>query len=413
MPGFPTSLPSLGMWIVYLICVLLLPIFASATDCSAGLPVHTIFQYPKVGHWLGNLAIRDNGSILTTDLFSPFVFQFNPFTFIPSPEPIGPFPNATGLTGITETAPGTFEVVAGNFKNEKNQAQPGSLRLYRVSFVQTSSPTITLTGSLNDIPLLNGLVALTSNIVLGSDSASGAVWSIDVRSGKHNKVVQDPLMSPMQSSSPNSSQLGINGLKIRKDSNMTYLYFTNTAKGIIAKLEIDPTSGAPVTADTTADIVATDAGAAKGVGFDDFAFSPDDGDVLYACNSRGNSISKVQLGGNPEQTMVAGNLNSTLVAEPSAAQFGRTKADGDVLYVVTAGGAGGPINGTTRVGAQLLAIDTKGNLCNGTNSSSNGIGGTSQNQTSTTVAFTGSATYLNGPSLMSVLMAITAFMQYL
>lgn len=58
-----------------------------------------------------------------------------------------------------------------------------------------------------------------------------------------------------------------------------------------------------------------------------------------------------------KQTIVAGDLNSTEIAEPTAAAFGRTIFDLATLYVVTAGGLGAKINGNETVGAQVVAVD--------------------------------------------------------
>ena len=149
-----------------------------AASCTEQDAVRTVYQYPKPGHWLGNLAVRANGSILTTDLLSPQVFQFNPFDTNTQPETVGRFMNATGLTGITETSSDTFEVVSGHFTTNTTEAQPGTLRLYRLQLSSTSGPSVTLTADLSNIPLLNGLTTLSSTVVLGSDSVTGAVWSV-------------------------------------------------------------------------------------------------------------------------------------------------------------------------------------------------------------------------------------------
>ena len=81
------------------------------------------------------------------------------------------------------------------------------------------------------------------------------------------------------------------------------------------------------------------------------------------CNSRGNSVSYVDLTAKGNQTIIAGAntlaeiRNSTEIAEPSQAAFGRTEQDKNVLYVCTAGNLANPFNRVT-VGGQLLAIDT-------------------------------------------------------
>ena len=373
-----------------------------AAACAEQYPVRTVYQYPKPGHWLGNLAVRANGSILTTDLLSPQVFQSNPSDAHPQPETVGRFPNATGLTGITETSPDTFEVVSGHFTTNTTEAQPGTLRLYRLQLLPASTPVVSLTADLSEIPLLNGLTTLSSTVVLGSDSVTGAVWSIDTQTGAYKKVIQDPLMPPKPPSSPDSSKLGINGLHVQEENSTLYLYFSNTAQGILARIPINPDDGTPAPPTATATRIALNAAASKGVGWDDFALGPA-GDTAFACDSRGNSIAMVQLTGSPKQQLIAGNLNSSEVAEPSAVRFGRTAVDAHTLYVSTAGGAGGPINGTTRVGAQLLAIDTNAPLCSpsegtgnstappGASSSSSSSSSSPSPPPSSTVTFTGQA----------------------
>lgn len=58
--------------------------------------------------------------------------------------------------------------------------------------------------------------------------------------------------------------------------------------------------------------------------------------------------------------MVAGDVNSTMIAEPTPARFWITLSDRDMLYVTTAGGLQAPVNGDEIVGGQLVAVDTRG-----------------------------------------------------
>ena len=53
---------------------------------------------------------------------------------------------------------------------------------------------------------------------------------------------------------------------------------------------------------------------------------------------------------------MAGNINSTEIAEPTDTAFGRTPSDRNVLYVVTGGGLRTPVNGY-----QIVAILTQEN----------------------------------------------------
>ena len=52
---------------------------------------------------------------------------------------------------------------------------------------------------------------------------------------------------------------------------------------------------------------------------------------------------------------IAGDLNSTSIAQPTSAAFGRNGDEG-VLFVSTAGGLGIPVNGNEIVGGQIVAV---------------------------------------------------------
>ena len=61
---------------------------------------------------------------------------------------------------------------------------------------------------------------------------------------------------------------------------------------------------------------------------------------------------------NGSTRIVAGARGLTEIAEPTSAQFGRTPADRDVLYVTTAGGLAAPLAGGVVVGGQVVAVYT-------------------------------------------------------
>ena len=75
--------------------------------------------------------------------------------------------------------------------------------------------------------------------------------------------------------------------------------------------------------------------------------------------SAGNSLEVVGLGGEP-QVIVAGNLNSTELAEPTSAAFGRGEGERGVVYVTTGGGLHALVNGDEIIGPQLVAVDIRG-----------------------------------------------------
>ena len=345
-----------------------LSLLASAANVD---PVKTVFQFPPPSppparpSWLGNLAVRAEGSIIATSLFSPDLRLFDPSASQPSPQVITTFSNTNGTTGITETTPEVFEVVSGVF-DLNQQAAPGTLQLWRVDLTDNSHPNVSLTANMPNVTLINGLTTLNPTTVLGSDSIKGIVWSINTETGAYAPALTDPLFLP----GSNGSSLGINGVKVAHEGECTYLYFTNSAKAILGKVEINPVDGTSM--GQPASMIATAPFADQGGDYDDFTLKfSDDGCVegAYTANSRLNSISHINF--EPfNQTIIAGAamskawINSTEIAEPEAVAFGRMPTDKDVLYTVTTGNvANGKFVGSSprnKVGAQLLAIDTTG-----------------------------------------------------
>ena len=85
--------------------------------------------------------------------------------------------------------------------------------------------------------------------------------------------------------------------------------------------------------------------AAPSATYDDFAL--DGRGDTFLVTVQGNSIEEIKRDGEP-QVVIAGAVNSTEIAEPTAARFGRTLADREVLYVTNAERGGdrrGPIGG--------------------------------------------------------------------
>ncbi|KAL9058743.1 MAG: hypothetical protein Q9162_001611 [Coniocarpon cinnabarinum] len=332
------------------------------------LPLSTIYQFPQnlVGHsWLGNVATRPSGHLLITTIDSPDVYQLDPNAPEPTPQVVSRFPNANGTVCITETRPDSFAVITGDVGRTSQEFAPNSGGLWNLTFSgRDAAPSASFVASLSpEIRLINGVAALPSNptTVLGSDSFTGAIWALDTVSGNQVLVSSSESLSPSPPvNATDSSKLGVNGLKVVKVEGCTWLYFSNTAKGILARMEIEEMTGVPA---GKPEVLTRAPGAQLGVGFDDFALqTADDGTVLQAwlADSRGNSVSVWKAGhdGEPAQ-IVDGNAKTSEIAEPEAAAFGRTAKDKEVLYVVSTGGEGNRLAGE-RVGGQVLAIDTSG-----------------------------------------------------
>ena len=313
---------------------------ASSTAYTSS--IHNIYQYPNKGTWIENLAVRYNGQIIISRLDVPDLYQVNPFTPGQEPTFITTFPGFASALGITELAPDIFAVVAGNFSLTTFVITP-PFAIWKLDMRSFHGPGTAKIEKVTDIPeakLLNGATTLDAveGTVLVADSLLGAVFSVNIYTGAY-KIVQDD--ATMKGPATGRLPIGINGVRIR-DGN---LYFTNSGQNIFVKV--------PINADGTA------AGAYKiivenAVGqFDDFAL-----DIFldtFAVQGRGNTIAKITSQG--VETEVAGNLNSTAIAGPTSARFGRTPLDLAVLYMTTNGGLAGPVDGTIVVGGQVVAVN--------------------------------------------------------
>lgn len=208
----------------------------------------------------------------------------------------------------------------------------GSFSVWKLDLQSTPANST----KISDIPqgvLLNGATNLNNNgTILVADSGAGVVYRIDTNTGNYTVVIDDPTMK----FAPNATlQIGINGVHIRGN----YLYYTSSTQGLFARIPINPDG----TADGAAQIIARN-------GFeDDFIF--DRAGNAYVATNLQSTVQKITLAG--DVTVVAGNINSTLLAGSTATQFGRTAADSSVLYVTTDGeytnGAGETVVGTGRV----------------------------------------------------------------
>ena len=308
--------------------------------CVALLPTKLIYEYPN-GTWCENLAVRPAGSILITSLTAPDVWLIDPHVPAPESRLIHRFTDAWVTGGITETTPDTFYVAVANFSISNMAPAPsGSVRIFRISFPDPNSPfgaRVSLAATLWDALLVNGLTTFNTTHVLAADTLKGVVWAVNVLTGDSSVLISDPLMAHEEGPYP-----GLNGLKIFEDT----LYFTNSYQTIFGKVPMNPNGTAAGPGVIVAQAQKTD--------FDDFAFNSQG--EAFLVNGPTDTVSTVDSDGT--QTVIAGQAGSTDIGEPTAAQFGRTLLDNDVLYVTTAGGLGSPIGRNQIIGGQLVAVYT-------------------------------------------------------
>ena len=317
------------------------------TGQDAGeLPTRLVYQFLN-GSRAENIAVRSNGDLLITRVDVPEVYLINPTSSSPNATLIHRFNGKGSTSGIAETAPDTFAVIAGNSTFQSGVITPvaGSFSVYSISFASPDSITadVSKITDLTDIVFPNGMSQFSSSAVLVGDFSGGKVSRVDVETGTVTVVSTDPLLAGRQL--PVIGNAGVNGLHVFDN----HLYFTNTGQRLLARYPISLTDGTQLGNST---VLATPLNAT--LGFDDFAIASDG--TLYLATVGGNSIERLGNDGTGAK-IIAGSLNSTDIAQPTSAKFGRGASDKDVLYVTTAGGQSVPVNGHLTVGAQIVAVD--------------------------------------------------------
>ncbi|KAF7980947.1 hypothetical protein HWV62_36181 [Athelia sp. TMB] len=320
-----------AIWSLFLLpAVLAAPTHSPRTSVT----LETVGLFPNAT-WVENAAVRSNGQLLVTLLSTPAVYQVDPFHVQP-PKLIQTIPGVTGLLGIAEVEPDVFAVVAGNLSLATVVSTPGSYSIWKID-VRTSQPTAT---KITDIPtaqFLNGMAVLDANgTVLVADSGAGAVYRVNTNTGENQVVITDPLMQPAVDA---PFQLGINGIGIRGG----YLYFTSSTQGLFARIAIradgTPAAGAAAVVSRTGAV-------------DDFAFGRNG--AAYIATNLGNTLLEVTPAGNA--TVVAGDINSSVLAGATSARFGRTAADSSVLYVTIDGRFTNAAGNATFLPGKVLAV---------------------------------------------------------
>jgi hypothetical protein len=320
-------------------------LFATAA-LAKGLAVRQIHQFPQFS-FLENMAIRKNGSILTTRLDQPWLQEIDP-TSGQGPSSIYYFGDYMAVGGIVETVPDLFMMVAGNFSLMTLTSHPGTYSVFSIDYRpkgnSTKAPFAPLVTKLTDVPeagFLDGMTyAPNSKKLFIADAMDGVIYRMDPFTGFYTIAVNSTLTRKCHKTDLEA----VNGLKYHDG----HIYWTNTGCDWYAKIKVNSTGQAVGDATLISDTA---------LWIDDFAINANG--TAFAAASFINQI--VTIGPKGKVTPIAGNLNSTQIAQPTAVVMGRTPEDiaKGTIYVATAGGIGDPINGTVIVGAQLLAIDTK------------------------------------------------------
>lgn len=168
--------------------------------------VSILHQLP-IGTWLEDMAVRENGKVLTTFLTSPDLLEVDTkgkslrivHTFVPKT-------SCTGISGSPTTMnKDVFYIVAGNMDLKPASFGPvrGSWSVYRATLCHRPHPTkkpahVSLVENFPASIMLNGITVLhrRKKWFLVGDSRDGVVYRLDGESGEVAKVLDDALMKP-------------------------------------------------------------------------------------------------------------------------------------------------------------------------------------------------------------------------
>ncbi|ORY59655.1 uncharacterized protein BCR38DRAFT_488672 [Pseudomassariella vexata] len=260
--------------------------------------------------WIESIFARSNGQLLLSRLDTPELWTLDPSAKQTSK--LAGFPNALGLTGITEISPDVFAVVSGNMTVKGSISYtPGTWGVWKVDLT-SSDPKTTFVKQIPEAGFLIGVTPFNNDTVLVADAGKGSLYQLSISTGAYSVVLSDATMKAA-SNAPIAE--GIHGIKY---SNGT-VYFTNTFGNGFYKVAIDPTTGKSTSSVTPVLASVTNP--------EDFVLGAD-GSAFMATLSAG--VIKVTPDGKSSRVV------ST--SSPSSCAFGRGAGDKGTLYISTSSG---------------------------------------------------------------------------
>lgn len=296
---------------------------STAEVMSNSALVTKVYQF-GTGTWVENIAVRSNGNLVVVLYDRPEVWEVNPVLKNAEPKILIRFEDATRTTGITQSVADNFIVVVS--------MQAGDFSVWNLDLTTQLINATKVIASVPDAGSLNGLTTLSPTIALAADTGKGVVHRLDLARGEATVALRDPTMSlPLVGG-------GINGVRYRAG----FLYYTNSLRGILARIPIDATSAY---ATGPAEILASGL-----IGIDDFALGDSDGEFFVMDWIRSRILKVTSRG-----TIEVLATGSDGVAWPTSAQLGTTDADRDMIYVTSSGNPAALVFGKLE-GGKILAI---------------------------------------------------------
>ncbi|KAL8790923.1 MAG: hypothetical protein Q9213_000348 [Squamulea squamosa] len=314
------------------------------THHSFPLPLRILHQFP-LPTYLQSAAVRTDGDIyIVTNFPDGSTYSISGATTdSPNISHIHRAGDVNAATGITETQPGVFNILAGR-QSDLGVGVHGSFSVFELD-TRFGKPAITELVRLPDNGLVVGVIPIQGvpNTLLVSDSTLGKLLRVNTRTRKYEEILQDPSMIP-----PPWAVLpfGIGGMQMHKD----YLYYVSSFRASIYRIRFTkegyPAAGAKV------ELVV----ALRSIYIDNFVIGPGNDDTIWAATNADNRLFAITPDGTI--TVVAGAPDDLTVAGVVGGAFGRLSDDANIIYLITSGGMLNPINGTLFEGGKVLAMDT-------------------------------------------------------
>ena len=243
----------------------------------------TIALFP-VKSFLENLAVRSDNSVLVTSMNDKELFYVSPSSGAAPVEPVLLHRFDQPTTGLVEVEPDLFLVSTSNlYTTHESYLQRLDLRDWQPG---TPAPMETVFRFPDTAQWLNGRCLLAPGVVLIADCFAGLIWRLDVQPGTRDMQARVWLAHGSMGYFPGKlrpEQLGVNG--VRYAARPRYLYSTSTAKKLLMRVPVEPTTFEPAGAPELV---------AAGRMGDDYCIDEDVG-VIYLATHRQNTIDRVSM----------------------------------------------------------------------------------------------------------------------
>lgn len=316
----------------------------------------TVAAFP-IGTFLEDLLVREDGSMLVTDLHRRQLWYLPAPTTGAEVKPVLAYTFDSPPFDIQEAETDVFYVDAAAYLTAHESF------LYRVDLrgwepgMPVSVQNVLKFPS--PISSVNGSCFLAPNVLLVADSELGLIWRVDLSvdgvKARASAWLKDASMNPNPADYfvQHKVQPGVNGLEYAEKSH--YLYYSAAASKLFMRVRVDPKTLQPV---------GDPERVAGGHQWDDFDIDENAG-VAYITTHRDNTIERVPLDPNTgrAEQIVAGNPFDPQLVGPSDFAWGSTNGNyGSVAYVTSDGGyTAPPADGIIRTAKVLRAELAGGN----------------------------------------------------